>query len=609
MKVFPVQRFIIKMFYNLPLDDTLPAGETQRITVTDMFRTKTYHTFTEREYLQYLYDEGRCNLSEQDNDRRELILVCGRRSGKTLIAGIFASYEIYRLLSLVNPQKYYGLPQGDRIQIISVATDKEQAGILFNGVTGHITKCDYFTPYLARNTQSNVTFRTPFEIEKYGDTIRQGDGKFVSYNGKASLRLAFKSCIAKGLRGSGNIVIVLDEFAHFQVKGQASAKEIYDAITPSKAAFSPKDPTNPMRPIGVVESRVILISSPLNKEGKFYELFHQAMAKGPGSENLLAIQVPTWEMNPTVEAGYLKEKYYSDPPVFMVEHGAEFSDRLRGWLEREEDLLACIDPLHRPVDRGVPRVPYFMGIDVGLIHDGTSIFLSRLDGDRIVADYHETWHAGIPWKESNPHLLSPGTMYANGLDKVERLDFDEIANWIVSLCQRFYVVGGLFDRWNGIPLEQALHKRGLTQFQSDFFSKDQRSKMYQAAKMMIFDKKVILYDWPRPEGGKVGRSPFIRELLNLQAHQYTANLVEVAAPAVPGAHDDTSDAFTRSVWLATEQLKNRKIVASPFAGGARPTSPGASTVSYAVQKARNHGLFTDRLSPNSALGRRLTRRR
>lgn len=607
MTLYPVQRFIVKMFYNIPLDTTLPDEPTKRITITDMFRSKVLHVFTEKEYLEYLYDNGRCNIREQDHNRRELILACGRRGGKTSLAGIFASYEIYRLLSLGNPQKYFGLPQGNRIQVISVATDKEQAGILFNEVTAHTAKCDYFTPFLANNTQSYVTLRTPYEIDKYGATTRQGDGKFVSYNGKASLRLAFKSCVAKGLRGMGNIVIILDEFAHFQVKGQASAAEIYSAIVPSTMAFSPKDPANPIKPIGPVESRIILISSPLNKEGKFYELFHQAMSRGPGSENLLAIQAPTWEMNPTAPDTYLKQKYYADPAVFMVEHGAQFSDRLRGWLEREEDLLACIDAEHRPVERGMSRAPYFLGIDVGLINDGTTVCLCRVEGDHIIVDYHESWYAGIPWKDVNPHLQSPSTPYAAQLDKVERLDFDEIANWIVSLCQRYYVVAGLFDRWNGIPLEQALHKKGLTQFQSDFFSKDQKSKMFQAAKLMMFDRKLVLYDWPRPEGARLGRSPFCHELLNLQAEQHSSNMVVVSAPKIAGAHDDISDAFVRAVWLATEEMKNRKYIATPGAGGQR-IALGSNATNYAMSRARSHGLMTDRLSPRSGLGKRLSRR-
>lgn len=528
----------------------------------------------------------------------------GMTNHNTTLSGIFASYEVYRLLNLGNPQAFYGLPNGNRIQIISVATDKDQAGLLFNEVTGHLAKCEYFKPYIANNTLSHIQFRTPYDIQKYGPTSRHQDGKFVSFNGKATLRVTFRSCIAKGLRGSGNIVVILDEVAHFQDKGNSSAKEIYDAVTPSAAAFSPKNPNDSTEPIGPVESRIILISSPLNKTGKFYELYHLAMTKGQGSENLLALQAPTWEVNPTIEPGYYRRKYHEDPAVFMTEHGAQFSDRLRGWIERDADLLACIDSTRRPAHVGLPRYPHQMGIDIGLIGDGTAIAITHVEGDKIILDYHEYWQAGTDWRESNPHLgQNYPTEYARHLTEVERLDFDEIANWIVALSKRFYISEALFDRWNGIPLEQALLKHGLKQFKSEFFTRDATSKMYQATKMMIFDEKLSLYDWPIAQGSK--HSPLIAEMLDLQAQQLSKNIVLVAATQSAGHHDDMSDALVRSVWLSAQAMGNPKTIlgASQGASMARPMSQMA-TARYQLQRARMHGGFSERMVPKN-LGLRL----
>lgn len=47
--LFPVQSFIIKLYYNIPLDDT-----TKTIRITDKFNKKTLYTMTEKEYLKYL---------------------------------------------------------------------------------------------------------------------------------------------------------------------------------------------------------------------------------------------------------------------------------------------------------------------------------------------------------------------------------------------------------------------------------------------------------------------------------------------------------------------------------------------------------------------------
>ncbi len=596
MRLFPAQKFLVKLFYFLPLDETLPEDPADRIRIPDMFNTRTLYEFTEKEYLSYLYNEGRCNVGEQDHDRRELILAIGRRAGKTTLSGIFASYEVYRLLNLYNPQNYYGLPNGNRIQLISVATDKDQAGLLFNEVTSHLAKCEYFKPFIANNTLSHVNFRTPYDIDRFGPTSKQTEnGRFISLNGKATLRVTFKSCIAKGLRGAGNAVVILDEVAHFQDKGQSSAKDIYDAVTPSTAAFSPKNEKG--LPIADVESRIILISSPLGKSGKFFELFDLAMHGGEGSEKLLAVQAPTWEINPTVPASYYKQKYHSDPIVFAVEHGAQFSDQVTGWIERESDLMACVDPQLRPKTLGPSRMPHQMGIDVGLVEDGTAIAITHVEGDKVVLDYHECWYAGTDWRESNPHLDGAySTSYSKTLANVERLDFDEIAEWIASLTKKFHITEGLFDRWNGIPLEQALHKRGLKQFKTEFFTRDQSSKIFQSAKMFIFDEKLRLYDYPTDPGSKK-HSPLIAELLTLQARQISKNLVMVEKPKKAGAKDDLSDALVRSVWLSTELMLNQKHVSHGF-GVYRPHVPTTATVGhYQMNRARLHGGFSDRAVP------------
>jgi hypothetical protein len=588
LKLYPVQRFIVKLYYNLPLDN-----RARSIDIPDMFNTKVLYKFTEQEYLNFLYEEGRCNIKVQGAERRDLLLALGRRSGKTSLSGIFSSYEVYRLLNLHNPQKFYGLPNGNRIQLISIATDKDQASLLFNEVTSHLAKCEYFKPFIANNTLSHIQFRTPYDIEKYGPTARHQDGKFVSFNGKSTLRVTFKSCIAKGLRGAGNVVVILDEMAHFQDKGQSSAKDIYDAVTPSTAAFSPKDPNDSTKPIGPVESRVIGISSPLNKSGKFYELFHLAMSNGQGSENLLAIQAPTWEVNPTLPSSYYRRKYHEDPAVFMTEHGAQFSDRVRGWLEREQDLVACISPDLRPKESGVPRYPHQMGIDIGLVGDGSSIVISHADQDKITVDYHELWRAGTDWRDTNPHLgVNYPTEYARSLAGVERLDFEEIAKWIVALTKRFYISEGLFDRWNGIPLEQALIKEGLRQFKSEFFTRDQTSKMYQTVKMLLFDERIALYDWPIAPGAK--HSPFITELLNLQAQQMSKNVIIVAAPETVGQHDDVSDAFIRSAWLSAQQMTNHKMLMGSSPGVRASSSSPMTLIRYQQARSRRHGGFAER---------------
>jgi hypothetical protein len=241
-----------------------------------------------------------------------------------------------------------------------------------------------------------------------------------------------------------------------------------------------------------------------------------------------------------------------------------------------------------------------MGIDVGLVEDGTAVSITHAESDYISLDYHEIWYAGVDWKEANPHLHGEYTReYAKTLGTVERLDFSEIADWIETLAKRFHITAGLFDRWIGIPLEQALHKKGLNQFKAEFFTRDQNSKIYQAVKSFILDGRMRIYDYPIPERAKEGQdrhSPLITELLSLEARQLSKNIVLVQAPQVKGNHDDLSDSFVRAAWLSMNVLVNQKHVAG--GGLSRPRASSSMTAErYQRIRDRQRGYIGDRRVP------------
>jgi intein/homing endonuclease len=78
IKLFPVQRFSLKAFYGLPLDDTK-----QDIKVPDVINEKILYTFTEKSFLKFLYEEGRCNTDTTEGKIfQELVMPIGRRGGK-----------------------------------------------------------------------------------------------------------------------------------------------------------------------------------------------------------------------------------------------------------------------------------------------------------------------------------------------------------------------------------------------------------------------------------------------------------------------------------------------------------------------------------------------
>lgn len=567
MKLFPVQKVILKAHYGIPLDND-PAN---RFLITD-FKRENHQYMTEQEYLEYLYADGRCNIKEviPGQERKVMVLSIGRRSGKTTISACIAAYESYKLINKGFPQKYYGLTPNSTIQLISVATGKDQAGLLYGEVSGHFSKCSFFKRYTANHTMSYARFQTPQDIEQFGPYSENPKAR-------ASVKVTFHACNAKGLRGAGNIVIILDEVAHFIEQGGSSADEVYQAVAPSAATFTPKDEFGD--PIDGLETksdgRIIMISSPLGKQGLFYNKFRQGMKGGKGSENILCIQAPTWEVNPKISAEVFQEYYADDPRVFRTEFGGEFTDRTLGWLEEPDDLFACIDKNLRPRSRGQSRRSYFVGFDFALVNDASAIAITHINEEnKIVLDYIGQIKAG-----------------EGDFSDMDRLEFEDVAAWIHGLSRKFRFYSGLFDQWGAIPLEQALAKKGLTVMEGKLFTAPEKSAIWQNFKSMLWDKRIVLYDITEEEKAKYmardEKPPehleYLEQLLSLQATYKSKYIIDVQAPQTEGKHDDLADALARSIWLASQHLGKTRHIA-----GTSRTVAGAPTGISGKIRRMNH---------------------
>lgn len=577
---FPVQRVIMKAFYGVPLD----TGVHKNIEVRD-FRGHVLHRFNEADYLKWKFDEGDCNIREVQPglEREQLVLPVGRRSGKTEMAAWIANYTLDQLLLKDNPQEYYGIGQGDDIMICSIATNKDQAAVLYAKARGMFMGTNRFDGYQANVTSTYARFQTKYEIDNYG---RFGEVDLF----QASLQMRFYSCVAKSIRGVGAILIILDEYAHFNREGQGSDKEVYKAATPSLGAFSPKDPADGMTVIGPLESKVVMISSPLGKEGHFYERFQAGFHR---PDRILSFRAPTWEVNPTVPSSLFEESFIDDPKTFWIEWGARFDDSTSGWIDDRKDLVACVDTKLRPVQQGMARRPHFIGIDLGVTKggDGTGIALVHLEEDGLVVLDHIEWlRAGI-----------------GKFENYDRLDFDELAQHIYDLSKRFYIVEGVMDQAVGsISVEQKLSKMGLdNKIKAIQFTSHQTSAMFKSFKDLMWDKKLRLFNAePDPDlPGKINvYDPSIRfcgyleELMTLQAEVVSKHVTKVEKPKRKGCYDDRSDALVRAVWLASQKVGDRRFVVS---------TSSRSAVDMALRsRPRHNRRFTGGSHPSRQVPRR-----
>lgn len=488
-------------------------------------------------WMDYFYDPV-VSVQEREDQVYDLnvpdgasFVANGMVNHNTTITSSVIAYEIYKLLSKHSPQEYFNLQPNSQIKMTCVSTSKQTASELFNMVIGSIDQCEWFRRYRQEPTKEVLALQTERDIELHGH----------SKHGRASVLLRVAACSAKGLRGPSNIVIGLDEMAHFfeDEKNQGSTagsdkndRAIYNAITPSVANFK--------HPTGDPAGKIICLSSPATKSGKFFEEYERSFHENV--DDLCMIQVPTWEMNPEVPSKFLKQRYTENSIVYNVEYGAVFDDRMKGWIEDPEVVRQCVVPGMKYKFRSSERVPHFMGVDVGLKEDGTSLCVCHHVEERVGGAI-----------EQFIEVDASEVRFASDENKKHFVPKD-IADWIMEYTERFFIVKGLMDQYYGMGIIPLLEQAGLKQFEYRIFSEQLNSTIYQNLLTHLIANAVRL-----PEGEKrtVGTqletdSELVSEILTLQAYQKSKYIIRVEAPDREGCHDDRSDAFARAVLLATE---------------------------------------------------------
>jgi hypothetical protein len=523
--LYPAQTFILKTYYGLPLD----ASDNRNIIIRDKFNEAEVYRFNETEYSLFLLNEGRINKPyEAGKAYPNMVLVCGRRSGKTTIVSSIIAYETYKLLNKYCPQEYYGIMPEQDIRITCVSTSRDTASELFNMVTGHIERSEFFRKFRNKPTAQWVYLRTQRDIDKYG------------LRGRSSVSVRVAPCSAKGMRGSNNMIVALDEMAFFfadeknkdaESNKDKNDKAIYKAVTPSVAKFKRTD--------GTPDGKVICISSPGSKSGKFYEEFERSFEP---DNDLFMMQAPTWEIDSSIPTQYLKNKYRENPIAYKSEFGAQFSDRMFGWIDDPQIVRQNIIANLKYKERSSMRVPHFMGIDVGLKNDGTAVtvghwveeIVNGLKVDRLEVDQSIVRNAEA---EGRDYFVP-----------------DEIADWLATFTDKFYIYRALMDQYYGMTIVPYLHKKGFRQFEFRQFNDQLNSSVYQVLMTDFISSAIRLPagELRQVEGSKVNDSDLVTELLTLQAEQKSKYMIKVGAPDRKGEHDDLSDSLARMVFLAHE---------------------------------------------------------
>src|SRR5690606_34566450 len=179
MTLYPAQRFIVKLYYFLELDDKLPEEDYLRIKVRDVLTGSVKYTLTERQYLEYLFNEGRCNIGVQDHERRELVLAIGRRAGKCVTGDtlVLTSKGLHQIEDL-GKAPVEGVSGLVDLEVAQQGTRRAPATHFYNGGVKPIIRLRTSSGYAISGTANHrvKVMTTEGSVEwRYLDEISYGD--------------------------------------------------------------------------------------------------------------------------------------------------------------------------------------------------------------------------------------------------------------------------------------------------------------------------------------------------------------------------------------------------------------------------------------------------
>lgn len=278
--------------------------------------------------------------------------IVSHNSGKTVMAAVACVYMCF----VLEEDYRRKVRKGEKWYIVTVANSQDQARIALNNIRDLI---------LGSPFAQEIVRETADIIEISNNCVF----KAVPTSGRA----------ARGLACAG---AVFDELA-FATDGDANSggRGIYDALSPAIAQFGGK-------------GRILELSSPWLTDGIFFEHFKEASSgRFPFMQ---AVNLPTWEMNPTISKDFLEAEKLRDPEKFKVEYGAQFASNLSA-LIASDVVDACVDDKrHALPPAQVHQGTYVMALDPargGVGRDNYTACIVHFEGPTLVVDKFHTFAA------------------------------------------------------------------------------------------------------------------------------------------------------------------------------------------------------------------------
>lgn len=316
---------------------------------------------------------------------RELWAVCGRRSGKSRMAGAIGAY----LGACIDYRR--ALAPGETGTVLILAPTTAQASVVFNYARAFLET----SPILARQIEGI----TADEIKLKGNVV-----------------ISVHPASYRSVRGRTMLAVIFDESAMWRSEESAVPDvEVYRAVIPALAT---------------TKGMLIGIGTPYRRLGLMFTRFRDCFAKD--DPDVLVVHGPTTAFNSTIDVGLITQAERDDPQAALSEWQAEFRTDLSSFLD-DASIDGAVNharPLELPPRPGI-HYRAFTDASAGR-HDAYTLAIAHREGDRVIIDVLRGRHPPL-----DPQAVTDEYAELAGSYRCFRVTGDNYAaEWVASAWRK-----------------------------------------------------------------------------------------------------------------------------------------------------------------------------
>ncbi len=421
----------------------------------------------------------------------EIILQCGKGSGKDHTSTIACAYIIYKLLCLKDPARYYGKPPDDAIDLINIAINAEQAkNVFFDNFVRKIKNSPWFagkydpkvnsvafkksitmySGHSERESHEGLNLFLAILDEISGFASQSAGGNEQAKTAENTYR-AFRGSVDSRFPDFGKVVLL--SFPRY--KGDF-IQQAYDGAIAEKEVVT--------RSHKFVLNTDLPEDDPANTFDVEWEEDHILSYKYP---KVFALKRPTWEVNPTRSIEDFKIAFFKEPSDALMRFACMPTTSSDAFFKSREKIESCLS-IRNPIDsfrrfdpsfKPDPEKIYYVHADLAQRHDKCAVSISHIEKWVKVQAFNN-------YEQIVPFVIVDAIAWWE--PKVEGpVDLSEVKNWIISLRRNGFNLGVVtFDRWQSFDIQRDLRSVGIN---SETLSV--AKKHYEDLAMLIYEGRVV----------------------------------------------------------------------------------------------------------------------